>query len=134
MGNWFKSATSFVSKALAYTPLTGFGALNSMTGYGANGPASGLVNKGGKMIGVTTPGQSKANRELSLETDAMRNAALKKAHDEEVAAMGAGAAEALKRKRARGLYATILTGTGPTMSPGTAPTTLGHGAALGSGR
>jgi hypothetical protein len=46
-------------------------------------------------------------------------AALKKAHDEEVASLGAGAAEALRNKRRRGLYATILTGSGPTMgSPG----------------
>lgn len=38
-----------------------------------------------------------------------------KAHSDEVNSLGAGAEEVLRNKRRRGLYATILTGSGPTM-------------------
>lgn len=66
------------------------------------------TNGGGLVSGI------KAS-DVEAAAKAAAAAAKKRAHDEEVAALGAGSAEAARIKRRRGLYATILTGSGPPM-------------------
>jgi len=87
-------------------------ALGYFTGTGIAGAAGGLAGAQaaeGKNIAIAT-------KKAAADAE---DAAYKAAHASEVSALGATAAEALRNKRRRGLYATILTGSGPSMgSPG----------------
>jgi len=123
--SWLSKAAGFVSKALGYTPFTGYGILNSATGYGSTGPLSGLVNKVGATVGITTPGQSVENKKASAAEAAQINAARKAAHDAEVEQLGQNALGVVNLRKRRGSAATMLTGS-PMMggSPGSTGKTM----------
>lgn len=97
-----------------------FSPANLITG-GAYGLAGSMFKKGpgtplDKWIKPLTPGgKREAQDELDKQAADAAAAAEAKAHADEVNALGATAAETLLNRRRRGLYATILTGSGPTM-------------------
>jgi hypothetical protein len=123
------SFLSRIGKAVkqGYKDITGggkTGIFNVLTG-GGYGLAGSMFKKGpgtplDKWVKPLSPGgKREAKEELEGKARANEAAALAKAHEDEVSALGARAQEALRNKRRRGLYATILTGSGPSAgSPG----------------